>query len=117
MAFYKRNIYILSARYLDMIMIGVSGMEIKMKFRDVGILFGLSYDIVQKHAVKIREYFPHFANGNVLNSKDLLYYSAFVLVYKEEIKNKKVNACINAYIDEVKKGIVKTHNIDRNNFN
>ena len=92
-------------------------MEIKMKFSEVAILFGLTYDIVQKHAVKIREFFPDYAINNELNGQDFLYYSEFVLAYKqEEAKNKKVSAGINAYIDEVKKTIAKTHNIDVNNF-
>ena len=117
MEIYKRRIYILYARYLDIAMNGVSGMEFKMKFKEVGILFELSYDTVQKHAVKIRELFPGYADDNALNSEDFLYYSAFVFAYKEEkVKNKKVSAGLNAYIDEVKKTIAITHNIDVSNF-
>ncbi|HBT70954.1 MAG TPA: hypothetical protein DEB37_01365 [Lysinibacillus sp.] len=92
-------------------------MEIKMKFSEVALLFGLSYDIVQKHAVKIRDFFPDFAPNNELNSEDLLYYSAFVLAYKSEnSKTKKVNAGIEAYIYEVKKSIAKSHKINVNSF-
>ena len=98
-------------------MIGVSDVEIKRKFSEVAIVFGLTYDIVQKHAIKIRELFPDYAPNNELNGQDFLYYSEFVLAYKqEEAKNIKVSAGLNAYIDAVKKTIAKTHNIDVKNF-